>query len=148
MIVEITQYVRPDGRPRNFSLVASEECYLKHELIQSCGCRITCGQLNSGEIAQYITNVHGDFAMKITPANDTEAADNALLEMISEFDKNKFMEWIGQKIDRQWYMKYLVDIARKYGHQGDYVAVRDFVRFCFREEGMEPPADEELEPYE
>ena len=45
-------------------------------------------------------------------------------------------------------MEELIEQARKYGYDGDNVEVIDFVQFCFREKGEQPPTDEELEPYE
>jgi len=46
------------------------------------------------------------------------------------------------------FLEELVEQARKYGWDGDYVEVKDFVRSCFREKGEKPPTEEELEPYE
>lgn len=45
------------------------------------------------------------------------------------------------------FLKKLVEVARKYGWSGDYVEVRDFVQYCFREASKTPPTDEELEPF-
>ena len=40
----------------------------------------------------------------------------------------------------------LLEHAKCYGHDGDYVAVRDFVRYVWSEAGIEL-TDEQLEPY-
>lgn len=45
------------------------------------------------------------------------------------------------------FLKRLVNLARTYGHQGDYVCVRDFVRWCHEEYDEQPSTDEELEPF-
>lgn len=45
------------------------------------------------------------------------------------------------------FLERLIERARSYGHQGDYVCVRDFVRWCYEEYGEQPPIDEELEPF-
>ncbi len=37
--------------------------------------------------------------------------------------------------------------ARRFGHDGDYPAVCEFVRHCFVEAGLPQPTDEELEPF-
>ena len=44
------------------------------------------------------------------------------------------------------FLKKLVETAREYGWDGDYVEVRDFVQRCFQELNKKPPTDEELEP--
>lgn len=45
------------------------------------------------------------------------------------------------------FLKELVEQARKYGWDGDYVEVRDFVQHCFREANKTPPTNAKLEPY-
>lgn len=40
----------------------------------------------------------------------------------------------------------LVNVARRYGWDGDYVEVRDFVKWCHELFGKTPPSDKELEP--
>ena len=45
------------------------------------------------------------------------------------------------------FLERLIERARSYGHQGDYVCVRDFVRWCHTEYDEQPPPDEELEPF-
>ena len=45
------------------------------------------------------------------------------------------------------FLERLIERARSYGHQGDYVCVRDFVRWCHEEYDERPPTDEELEPF-
>ena len=42
------------------------------------------------------------------------------------------------------FLERLIERARSYGHQGDYVCVRDFVRWCHKEYGERLPTDEEL----
>ena len=49
------------------------------------------------------------------------------------------------------FLERLIERARSYGHTladyGDYVCVRDFVRWCHTEYDERPPTDEELEPF-
>lgn len=98
MIIESTQFLRPDGRRRKLQLDIPDEYYSQYYLIHSCGCWLTCEQLMSGMAAHYITNEHGDFITKLSPAKedgvtDEAVADKTLLEMINEFDKDKFEAW-------------------------------------------------------
>lgn len=59
---------------------------------------------------------------------------------------------IEQQVDQELnttntFLKELVEQARKYGWDGDYVIVRGFVQYCFRKADKMPPTDTELEPY-
>jgi len=52
--------------------------------------------------------------------------------------------------EKMAFLKELVEQARKYGWQTmavDYDEIRDFVKWCFKKEGENPPTDKELEPY-
>lgn len=96
MIARVTQYLRPDGRQREVELEIPDEYQQQYDLIYSCECRITCEQMMSGQAAQYISHKHGDFDIKLTPADDRKAADKALLQMIKAFDKNEFDKWVAE----------------------------------------------------
>ena len=50
-------------------------------------------------------------------------------------------------INVETFLNRLIDLARRYGHDGDYIEIRKFVKWCFEENGREPPTDEMLEPY-
>ena len=45
------------------------------------------------------------------------------------------------------FLERLINLARTYGHQGDYVCIKDFVWWCHEEYGEQRPTDEELEPF-
>lgn len=45
------------------------------------------------------------------------------------------------------FLERLIERARSYGYLGDYVCVRDFVRWCHKEYDERPPTDEEFEPF-
>lgn len=96
MKIQITQFLRPDGRKRALELEIPDEYQEQYDLIRSCGCEITCEQMMNGTAAQYITNDYGDFDIKLSPSNDLKAADKALLQMIKGFDKKEFDKWNGQ----------------------------------------------------
>lgn len=96
MIVQVTQFLRPDGRKRTLELEIPDEYKEQYDLICSCGCEITCEQMMNRKAVQYITNDNGDFDIRITSANKHEDADKALLEMIRTFNKGAFDIWNAQ----------------------------------------------------
>lgn len=93
MKVNITQFMRPDGRRVQRTVEVPDELKEQYELLLSCGCELTCEQLMSHRAVQYISNDNGDFATVTTPAGDLEAARLALLQMIKAFDKDAFEKW-------------------------------------------------------
>ena len=49
------------------------------------------------------------------------------------------------------FLEELKEQARKHGRltmATDYDEIKDFVRWCFKERGENPPTDKELEPYD
>lgn len=95
MIIKITQYLRPNGRKKQMELEIPDKYKDQYHLILSCDCEITCEQLMSKKAIQYISHDRGDFDIRMT--NSFGPAYKALLDMISNFDKDKFDEWLGQQ---------------------------------------------------
>lgn len=92
MKILITQYVRPHGRERECSFELPDEFKPQMELIQECGCKITCEQLQTLEAVSYVTHEEGDFDIIISACG--KEANKALEKMIRRFDKTKFDEWL------------------------------------------------------
>lgn len=101
MLIQVTQYLRPDGRRKVLQFTIPDEYQQQYDLICKCGCEITCEQLMSGKAVQYIGNEHGDFITKLTGAGDREAAGAALFKMIQEFNKDRFEKWNSQFKEKQ-----------------------------------------------
>ena len=94
MKIMITQFLRPDGRQRTYPYKLPEEFRSQMELIQECGCKITCEQLRTWEAVSYVSHEEGDFDMIISAFG--KEADEALEKMIRRFDKRKFDEWLAR----------------------------------------------------
>lgn len=92
MKIQITQFVRPHGRQREYSYELPDEFKPQMELIQACDCKITCEELQTLEAASYVTHDEGDFDLIISACG--KEAEEALENMIRRFDKTKFDEWL------------------------------------------------------
>lgn len=96
MLIQITQYLRPNGKQKRLLLDIPEEYRKQYDLILACECCITCEQLTTGQAVQYITHQLGDFAIETTPPHDKKAAEAALLQMIKSFNKTMFETWLAR----------------------------------------------------
>lgn len=94
MIVEITQYMRPDGRQVQYELEIGDECKQKYDEIVACGCRLTGEQMMNGQVSQTIEADDFDFDIKITKGPDLDENKKALEEMIMRFDTIKFKKML------------------------------------------------------
>lgn len=99
MNVQVTQFMRPNGRRKLQPLVIPDEYQKQYDLILSCDCELTCEQLMSGIAVQYISHPLGDFKMKSTPPHKYQEAKDALIQMVKEFDIDEFKEWKKQQED-------------------------------------------------
>lgn len=90
MIVEVTQYMRPDGRKRRHQLEVRDECASKYQDILDSGCRLAAEQLITKEVSQTIECDDFDFAITITDGKSFEGNKAALEAMILDFDKACF----------------------------------------------------------
>ncbi len=91
MIVEVIQYMRPNGRRCARRVEIPDEYQVQYDLILACGCELTRENLCTGKVVQYISNDTGDFDIRTT-ADEPEAVISALLEMLKAFDKDKLEE--------------------------------------------------------
>ncbi len=87
MIVEVTQFMRPDGRQVKHELEVSDECKEKYEELLSCNTRLTAEQLMSGAVSQTIECTDGDLDFALTKGPDLEENKKELEKMILRFDK-------------------------------------------------------------
>jgi len=91
--LNITQYLRPDGRKKEIIVEIPDEYEKIIKKIKENSCIITCEQLTTGEAAQYITSEeYGDYDIQITKCG--KEADKALLEMIKRFNEKDFKNWL------------------------------------------------------
>uniref|UniRef100_A0A6M3KGV8 Uncharacterized protein n=1 Tax=viral metagenome TaxID=1070528 RepID=A0A6M3KGV8_9ZZZZ len=93
MIVDVIQYMRPDGRKVPRQAEISDECQIKYDEIIECGGRLTAEQLMTGEVSQTIETNDFDFDIIITNGADFDENKKALEDMVMRFDKSKFDEY-------------------------------------------------------
>ncbi len=92
MIVEVTQFMRPNGRQVQHELEISDECKGKYQEIRDLGLRLTGEQLRTGEVSQTIEAEDFDFDICITPGSDLQENKEKLQEMILRFDKAEYLK--------------------------------------------------------
>lgn len=93
MKVQVTQFMRPNGRQVLHELEIDDNCKEKYEEIVECGARLTGEQLRTGEVSQTIETVDGDFEIILTKGSDLAENKKALEKIILRFDKVAFEEW-------------------------------------------------------
>jgi len=93
MIVQVTQFMRPNGRQVQHELKVDDKCKEKYQEIVGCDARLTGEQLMSGVVSQTIETVNGDFDLVLTNGSDLAENKRALEKMVLDFDKDKFEEW-------------------------------------------------------
>lgn len=93
MIVQVTQFMRPNGRQVQRELEVSDNCKEKYQEIIECGARLTGEQLMSGAVSQTIETSDGDFNLVLTKGTDLAENKKALEIMILDFDKIAFEKW-------------------------------------------------------
>jgi hypothetical protein len=88
MIVDVIQYMRPNGRQVPLKLEIDDKCEAKYKEIINCGCRLACEQLQTLEASQTIENADlgFDFDIIITEGSDFNENEKALEDMILRFD--------------------------------------------------------------
>lgn len=92
MIVEVTEFVRPNGEPRKHLVAVADDCAVGYEALRRKGCQLTAEYLMTGAVSQTVEHHEGDFLIEVT----FEHKDNipALEKMLREFDGAKFDEWL------------------------------------------------------
>lgn len=76
MIVEVTQFMRPNGRQVQHNLEIDDNCKESYDQLTKCGARLTGEQLMSGFVSQCIETKDGDFAMTLTNGRDLSKNKN------------------------------------------------------------------------
>jgi len=90
MLVDVVQYMRPDGRKVYHQLEIDDNCKSKYEEICSCECRLTCEQLQTGAVSQTIEHSEFDFDIILTKGHDFDENKKAIERLILRFNKQQF----------------------------------------------------------
>lgn len=96
MKVEVTQFMRPNGRQVPHQLEVSDKCQEKYDEIVGQGLRLTCEQMMTGQASQTIEAEDFDFDIVITKGSDFDENKAELEKMILRFDKFKYQEQLKQ----------------------------------------------------
>ncbi len=91
MLVDVTQYYRPDGRQVTHQLEVSDNCQTKYDELTKLG-RLTAEQLMNGSVSQTIECDDFDYDIIITGGADMEKNKEACEKLILRFDKDKCLE--------------------------------------------------------
>ncbi len=95
MKVEVTQYMRPNGRRVSRVLDIDDACREKFQQIIDNDARLTYEQLMTSQASQAIETNDGDFDITLTKGTDLDENKKALEDMILRFDLDVFAEWKG-----------------------------------------------------
>ena len=91
MIVEVTQFMRPNSRQVQRGLEISDKCSSKYHEIVGHNLRLTAEQLMQGTVSQTIEDEDFDFDIIITKGSDLQENKEALEKMILRFDTNEYL---------------------------------------------------------
>ncbi|KKN52374.1 hypothetical protein LCGC14_0612910 [marine sediment metagenome] len=97
MIINITEYVQPNGHEVIRELKVADIYAAQYKALVDCGCILTCEALMSGVVVSYISHEEGDFMTRITPPSVEEGTKDAIIEMLSCFDSIIFEAWLSHK---------------------------------------------------
>ncbi len=90
LIVDVIQFMRPDGQQVPHQLEIDDTCEPKYKELIACGLRLTCEQLMSGKVSQTIESPDFDFDISLTNGDDLNENKKALERLILRFDKDAF----------------------------------------------------------
>ncbi len=98
MKVNVTQYMRPNGRRVEHAIEVRDECSQKYQDILDCNANLSTEQLMTGAVSQTIECADGDFDIILTFGKDYDENKEALEKMILRFNKTTFLVWQKQVV--------------------------------------------------
>ncbi len=96
LVVEVTEFIPPNGKTRDLSVPVPDDLTEKYTAMRSLGLRLTVERLMTGLTSLCIENPeYGDFKTKLFPNRDPEGPDNIdpLIDIIREFDTDEYRTW-------------------------------------------------------
>lgn len=91
MEIPVTQYVKLYGRTKILRVEIPDECKPMMEKLTSLELHIVCEALHRNMVAQYISHEEGDFAIVLSPLDQSH---EQLIKMINDFDEEAFKMWL------------------------------------------------------
>lgn len=93
MEVQITQFIRPNGRQLLLTISIDDKCKDKYADILACNSQLTVEELMNGTMSQTIECSEFDFDIILTNGSEEEERlKPALEEMILRFDKDACLQ--------------------------------------------------------
>jgi hypothetical protein len=86
IIVDVVQFMRPNGRQVPHQLDVDDNCEAKYKELTGLGLRLTCEQLMNGTVSQTIECPDFDFDIILTNGADLTENKEALEKLILRFD--------------------------------------------------------------
>jgi len=95
MDVEVTQFMRLNGRPVAREFPVADDLAPKYRALQEAGARLTAEVLMSGEVSWAIEQTDlGDFAIELASNDPADPkGPEALDKLIRNFDIDKYRKW-------------------------------------------------------
>ena len=92
MIVQVTQFIRPNGRQEPYTTEVSDECAVGYETMQRNKCRLTAEIIFGDMVSLCIEHEFGDYRMRLMPNGPQVQAE--LTDMLKSFDEAEFDRWL------------------------------------------------------
>lgn len=96
MMIQVTQFMRPDGRQVPQTTNISNECQSRYEAILESKCRLTAEVLTDGKISLCIESKWGDYDMKLV-SNGPEII-TTIEAMLQNFTIEKYEKWVNEQM--------------------------------------------------
>jgi hypothetical protein len=93
VIVELIQFMRPNGRQVPSSCEVSDDLASNYRALREAGCRLTAEVLMTGVVSQAIEHSEGDFAIELCQ-NAPDKPREALENLLRRFNTADFEEWL------------------------------------------------------
>jgi hypothetical protein len=92
MVVQITQFMAPNGEIRERQCEVPDDCAVGYEALRRKNCRLTAEVLTSGHVSQCIEHEEGDYDIRL--ARNGQDVITSLITMIRAFDGAEFDKWL------------------------------------------------------
>ena len=89
MKVDVTQYIKPNGRQVSRTVEIDDKCKGNYAAILSCHARLTVEQLITEQVSQAVECEDFDFDIILTSGADGDENKTAMETMILRFDKDE-----------------------------------------------------------
>jgi hypothetical protein len=93
VVVNLTQFLRPDGQQKPVTCEVSDSLKANYEAIRENGMRLTCEELSSGMVSLALEHRDGDFLIEVCE-NAPHLPKLTLEKLIGNFNQAEFDKWL------------------------------------------------------